>query len=117
MTNVRNARQPERASGTISRGLLVTSFLESNASPESFFQSIDRTQYNGFNLVVGTTDECWYLSNFQATEEEGASSTKANPPRQLQPGVYGLCNAQLETPWRKLIQGKEHQGGKIIYVH
>lgn len=105
VTNIRNTRQPTGGTDPISRGLLVTGFLQSGESAECFLKGINGAQYDGFNLVVGTADECWYLSNHQPRDERGASA-KTKPPRRLQPGVYGLCNAQLDTPWRKLLRGK-----------
>ena len=40
--------------------------------------------------MLGSSNELWYFSN------------RAGEPRQLAPGVYGLSNHLLDTPWPKL---------------
>jgi len=52
-------------------------------------------QYAGYNLLFGTPDDVWYYSNRSHA-----------PPRKLEPGVYGLSNALLETQWDKVVIGK-----------
>src|SRR4029453_16158972 len=47
--------------------------------------------YGGFNLLLGGTDSLYYYSN------RGAEG-----PRALEPGIYGLSNHWLDTPWPKL---------------
>src|SRR5262249_57171171 len=42
--------------------------------------------YSGFNLLVGDGKELWWLSNRDGT------------PRRLEPGIYGLGNALLDSP-------------------
>jgi uncharacterized protein with NRDE domain len=80
-----------------SRGKLVSDFLQSNATPAAFFQSLapQANAYNGFNLVAGTPNEAWYFSNYGPA------------PGPVGPGYYGLSNALLETPWPKLVNGKK----------
>ena len=80
-----------------SRGHLVTDFLLTNEHPEKYLKSIEphAQEYNGFNLMVGTADELYYLSNYK----EGVSK--------IENGIHGLSNALLDTPWPKVISGKE----------
>ena len=51
-------------------------------------------QYNGFNLIVGRTDELYWYSN------------RGGQSRSLSPGIYGVSNSLLDTPWPKVTQGK-----------
>lgn len=74
----------------LSRGHLVTGFLESRLAPGDYLETIRESAYAGFNLVVGTATEVAYLSN----REEGT--------RSLSHGNYGLSNALLDGPWHKV---------------
>ncbi|WP_333820727.1 NRDE family protein [Ohtaekwangia sp.] len=80
-----------------SRGQLITDYLLSSETPDIYLHRIEETgkQYNGFNLLAGTIDELWYYSNYK----EGIDK--------IQPGFYGLSNHLLETPWPKVVRGKE----------
>jgi uncharacterized protein with NRDE domain len=51
-------------------------------------------QYNGFNLIVGQTDELHWYSN------------RGGAARGLTSGIYGLSNSLLDTPWPKVARGK-----------
>ena len=83
--------------GAPSRGHLVSDYLSNGESPEHYLKTIQRkaSLYNGFNLLVGTADELWYLSNYK------------NGIEKIKPGFYGISNHLLETPWPKVIRGKE----------
>lgn len=93
---VTNYRDPSRPAGSISRGKLVADFLIGDAEPGEYMKSIaeNANDYSGFNLIVGSADELFYFSN--AANEQ---------PRQLTPGVYGLSNHLLNTPWPKVSSG------------
>ena len=94
---ITNYRDPANSRADApSRGKLVVDFLASRTAPSSYAQHLEKTgsAFNGFNLVVGNADECWYYSNY----DSGA--------RALAPGFYGLSNALLETPWPKVVNGK-----------
>lgn len=78
----------------LSRGHLVTGFLESRLGPGDYLETIRESAYAGFNLIVGTSNEVAYLSN----REEGT--------RTLSPGTYGLSNALLDGPWHKVERTK-----------
>ena len=88
VTNFRDGVPP--AGKLVSRGKLITDFLESEQSPSEFVRNIDGSDYAGFNLVVADLDSASYLSN-----RDGGC-------RDLEPGVYGLANATLDTPWPKV---------------
>jgi uncharacterized protein with NRDE domain len=95
LTNVREA-QP--AAAPRSRGELVTRWLESSADAGDFALALgqDGAAYGGFNLVLGDfQSKAWnWLSN-----RHGGTSTLHI--QALAPGVYGLSNAALNTPWPK----------------
>jgi uncharacterized protein with NRDE domain len=97
LTNVREA-QP--AAAPRSRGELVTRWLESSADVREFALAQDGAAYGGFNLVLGDFQRnAWsWLSN-----RHGADSGphKHLHFQALAPGVYGLSNAALNTPWPK----------------
>lgn len=78
-----------------SRGALVSDYLSGSLGPEQYLKSISETQhYNGFNLVVGDLTELCYFSNVE------------NKIRRLDAGFYAVSNALLDTPWKKLVTGK-----------
>lgn len=90
---VTNFRDPiEEGRGPRSRGELVTGFLESDAGPQEFAREVDvrGNQYAGFNLLLGDPEGLVYVSN------------RGRGPEVLAPGIYGLSNHLLDTPWPKL---------------
>ena len=91
LTNVRDAQS---RTGDKSRGELVTHWLESGLGVDAFIAQIDAAAFGGFNLVLG---------DFQAGNWHWLSN-KPGPgltSRPLTPGIYGLSNAALDTPWPK----------------
>jgi uncharacterized protein with NRDE domain len=77
-----------------SRGYLVTNFLDSTMSPVDYLNTVDGAAYTGFNLLVsdGTT-LAWF-------------SNRGDGVRLLPPGIYGLSNALLDSPWHKVVRSK-----------
>lgn len=92
-----NYRDPKDNRQTPSRGKLVSNYLQSDIHPEVYLKTIEPQgkEYKGFNLVVGTYDELWYLSNYE------------NKIQKLSPGIYGLSNHLLNSPWPKVERGLE----------
>jgi uncharacterized protein with NRDE domain len=90
VTNFREAIEEGR--GPRSRGELVTRFLESGAAPEACARELASRgrDYAGFNLLLGDADTLVYHSN------------RGRGPETLEPGIYGLSNHLLDTPWPKL---------------
>jgi len=86
-----------------SRGQLVSDFLVNANSPKEYLTGLSQraSHYNGFNLLMGNPDELWYLSNYRKGIQK------------LEPGVYGLSNHLLDTPWPKVQRGKEKFGKTI----
>lgn len=77
-----------------SRGTLVTDFVAGSQSPGEFASSISNKDYAGFSLLVSDGESMSYLSNRDDLEANVA------------PGIYGLSNASLDTPWSKVIRAK-----------
>ena len=93
-----NYRDPDNESSNMrSRGELVGQFLIGDNQPPQYLQMIQqhRDQYPGFNLIVGDGSSLYYYSNIE------------NEIRLLKPGLYGLSNHLLDTPWPKVRKGKE----------
>jgi uncharacterized protein with NRDE domain len=93
VTNYRDADASKRS--VRSRGHLVTEFLQGDSTPLAYIDSIDRKKYAGFNLLVADGLTLAYLSN--RSESIG----------ELSPGIYGLSNATLDTPWEKVERSKD----------
>ena len=98
---ITNYRDPSRtAPAPRSRGELPLTYLNSDQAPEQFLLAISARaqEYAGFNLLVGNQDSLWYFTNSQDPGEQA--------PQCLPPGIYGLSNARLDTPWPKVLLGK-----------
>ncbi|WP_121662271.1 NRDE family protein [Metabacillus litoralis] len=80
-----------------SRGELVSRFLQFNENPKDYLDKIqkNREYYPGFNLLVGDQAALYYYSNVE------------NQIKLLEPGLYGLSNSLLDTPWPKVRKGKK----------
>lgn len=80
-----------------SRGHLTRHFLTQQISAEAYLQELQTngSQYGGFNLLLGDHNGLYYGSN------------KGAEPRRLEPGIYGLSNAHLDTHWPKVLQAKK----------
>ena len=90
---VTNYREPiEEGRGPRSRGELVHDFLATTRGPQEFARQVAARghHYAGFNLLLGDPGALVYLSN------------RGRGPELLAPGVYGLSNHLLDTPWPKL---------------
>lgn len=92
---VTNFRDAEKPSGKLlSRGTLISDFLDSDLGPEKYLRDIDGDRYAGFNLLVADDRQLGYLSN------------RGGGLRMLPGGVYGVANATLDTPWPKVERSK-----------
>lgn len=100
LTNVRDMsiKAPENAE---TRGKLVLDFLQSELSVENFLQKL-KSQANNFslfNLLVCDGSKLAYFSNYPNIPDEQNIQI-------LPAGIYGLSNAQLDSPWPKLLTAK-----------
>lgn len=100
---VTNVRERPFEAGDLSRGELVSGFLKSRQQPLDFLAEIQARgdRYAGFNLLVGDIKGLYYLSN------------RRSGMKTLEPGVFGLCNSQLNTPWPKLLKTREAISGLL----
>lgn len=92
-----NYRDPsEDTAGKRTRGELVSHFLLGDETPAQYLSNVQavHTRYCGFNLLVGDKESLYYYSNVE------------NKIRKLEPGIYGLSNHLLNTPWPKVRKGK-----------
>jgi uncharacterized protein with NRDE domain len=87
-----------RRSNAPSRGGLIPAYLAGNQPPGDWLRGLEPAApgYAGFNLLLGDRGSLWYASN------------RADVfARELPPGVYGLSNEFLDTPWPKLVRVRE----------
>ncbi|CAB1368902.1 NRDE family protein [Denitratisoma oestradiolicum] len=79
-----------------SRGGLVTGFLTDSRTPDVYLDAVtpEASCYSGFNLLVSDGKTLGWLGNVGMHR------------RLLPPGIYGLSNALLDTPWPKVEQSK-----------
>jgi uncharacterized protein with NRDE domain len=78
-----------------SRGELVAGFLRGKSGAGEYVRQVAGRgeDYNGFSLLVEDGEELWYVSNRDAG------------PRRVDPGIHGLSNHLLDTPWPKVMTG------------
>jgi uncharacterized protein with NRDE domain len=105
-----NYRDPEqRRTGapgivTPSRGALVTAMLESGASVAeglAYLRGVG-ANYNAFNLI------------FSDGERLGIYESVLRQGRELGPGIYGLSNHLLDTPWPKVQNAKSRLESALL---
>jgi uncharacterized protein with NRDE domain len=91
VTNFRDlVRAPAQAP---TRGGLIPDYLRGADAPGDHLAALEgeAAAYGGFNLLLADGDSLWYASN------------RTRPfSRALSPGVHGLSNELLDTPWPKL---------------
>ncbi len=80
-----------------SRGKLVSDFLAEETAAERFAERArDHGPCSGYNLIMGDRRGLFYYSN-----------RSEQPIRRVEPGIHGLSNHLLDTPWPKVALGKE----------
>lgn len=81
-----------------SRGELVSDYLRGREDPETYLRRLEirAPRYNGFSLLLGDWDssELVYFSN-------------RGEARRLAPGIHGMSNHLLDSPWPKVARGKQ----------
>ena len=94
VTNIRD-EHPQRNDAR-SRGTLVADYLREEPDPHAYLHRVakDADHYNGFNLLLGTPESLHYLSNREGTVQA------------VEPGLHGLSNERLDTPWPKVRRAK-----------
>jgi uncharacterized protein with NRDE domain len=93
VTNFREFGRRRRSAP--SRGGLIPAYLGNGGTPAEYLRGLetDAPGYSGFNLLLADRDSLWYASN---RADQFA--------RELPPGIYGLSNEFLDTPWPKLVR-------------
>lgn len=98
-----NYRDPSDATFERSRGDIVRDYLTSEQTPRAFADSIREIgeEFDGFNLLFGDRHESLWLSN------------RSPDLRNLDKGIFGLSNHLLETPWPKVVSGKQNLAAQL----
>ena len=101
---ITNYRDPQRvvASGP-SRGEIIPAFLDSGQSAATFLERFMPTggRYSGFNLILGDGGALYHYSNVSGRATR------------IEPGLYGLSNHLLDTPWPKVERVKQRFGATL----
>ena len=95
---ITNYRDPaSHKKNASSRGELVADFLHTGLPPNRYMDEITKKShlYNGFNLLAGDCNSLCYYSN------RGSGVAK------ISPGLYGLSNHLLDTPWPKVTRARD----------
>ncbi|MCP5049380.1 MAG: NRDE family protein, partial [bacterium] len=99
LTNYRGKKYGPEKEKAPSRGQLISAYLARRVSARDYGEELVKTGpgYNGFNLIYGdfVSNDLYYYSN------------RKNTLKRLEPGVYGLSNDTLDTPWPKVVKGKQ----------
>ncbi len=106
LTNVREATPlPAR----LSRGDLPLQWLNGQISATDFLARHDPRDYGGCNLIIGDYASAqWHWASNREFQDKGAGPTHIQPSKgwhsqMLKPGIYGMSNAFLDTPWPKTL--------------
>ena len=92
LTNYRNPAQQHPDAP--SRGQLLTDFLAGDAGIDAYLDTLNPAVFNGFNLLLYDQQQLIAFDNVTLQR------------RSLAPGIYGLSNALLDTPWPKVDAGR-----------
>ncbi|SDH05571.1 Uncharacterized conserved protein, contains NRDE domain [Alteribacillus persepolensis] len=94
---VTNVRAGKAKQGIRSRGEIVTGFLDTN-DPASYLETcnVHNELYDGYNVIGGDAANIYYSTN-----------QDHNAFHHVEPGIHGLSNARLNTPWPKVAKAKQ----------
>ena len=98
LTNIRAPSEKQVDAPT--RGALVANFLTGRASPQEYVEDLSAqdNRFNGFNLLVGDCNQLIWFSNGKKDDPRNG--------KPLPPGIYGLSNDVLDSPWPKVVRTK-----------
>jgi uncharacterized protein with NRDE domain len=90
ITNYRDGLDPPKAPR--SRGELTTGFLTGDLSAADYLHEVQQRarEYGAFGLLCGDRESLHYYSN------------RGGGPAEVEPGIHGLSNHLLDTPWPKV---------------
>ena len=95
---ITNYREPAKnIAEAPSRGEILQNYLTGELDAGEYIKLLctNGSRYNGFNLILGDSEDLYYYSN------------RSVGPQRLAPGFYGLSNQLLDVPWPKVVRGKE----------
>ncbi len=94
VTNYREGLAPPKVPR--SRGTLTAEFLTGDMPAAAYLDGIRRHKdaYGAFSLIVGDSEELHYYSN------------RGDAGGPIAPGIHGLSNHLLDTPWPKVTLSK-----------
>ena len=83
--------------GQRTRGEIPTNYIASGLGPYAFGLSMGNSihHYAGFNLLLGEPGSLFWMSSNHRV------------PTSIEPGIHGLSNDSLDTPWPKVERAKE----------
>ena len=93
-----NVRDPSRMQADApSRGAIVPAWLAARGDAAAFWHKTVGRGHNPFNLLAGDLikGDWWWADD------------RTHAPQALGPGLYGLSNAALDTPWPKVQRLKQ----------
>jgi uncharacterized protein with NRDE domain len=98
ITNIRASS--EKRPDAPSRGALVADYLIGQTGPQEYVAKIaaDSHIFNGFNLLVGDSNQLVWFTNGNTSDPRNGQV--------LAPGIYGLSNDLLDSPWPKVVRTK-----------
>ena len=106
LTNVREATP---LPALLSRGDLPMDWLSGHISATDFLAQHDPRDYGGCNLIIGDYASAqWHWASNRELQAKGADPARIQASngwhsQRLKPGIYGLSNAFLDTPWPKTL--------------
>ncbi|MCP4021453.1 MAG: NRDE family protein, partial [Desulfobacteraceae bacterium] len=95
---ITNFRDPASIkSAAPSRGEIIIDYLNHQDKTIDFLEQFkpQSEKYNGFNLLFGDRHNLYWFSNIKDKIIE------------IEPGIHGLSNRHLDTPWPKVASGKK----------
>jgi uncharacterized protein with NRDE domain len=95
LTNIRAPSQHDP--DALSRGRIVTDWLAGDDDADRFWAGTAFRRHNGFNLIAAdlSKDDWFWAAN------------RGIDPIRLSTGIHGLSNAELDTPWPKVVHLKQ----------
>ena len=99
LCTVTNFREVPARTGEHSRGEIPVEFLRSGCSASEYAAHLASQQdrYPGFNALIYDGESLVYSTN-----------RSSKPVHTLEPGIYGLSNHLLDTPWPKVERAKQN---------
>jgi uncharacterized protein with NRDE domain len=94
---ITNYRDPSNLKSNVpSRGKIVSRYLTGKQGAENYLRKISTQadKYNGFNLLLGDDKDLFIFSS-------------RGEKQKLKPGIYGLSNHLLNTPWPKVTRSRK----------